>query len=140
MEVFDFIRNQTDPNSIILHPFHDDPIYKAGEPPNKPAWVFEGHYFFMSAVGERQTVFEGAVTSTTYFMGDLTYADAVRRLEEVDRFYQTDDPVWARDFLKKFKVNYVWMPKTKPLRFSVNGFLSPIFQNEQNILFVVTDV
>jgi len=137
METFDFIRNQTDPRSIILHPFHDNPIYRAGEPPQKPAMIFRGHYFFMSAIGERQTVFEGAVTSTTYFMGDLTYDDAVKRMDEVDRFYQTDDPIWARDFLTKLNVDYVWIPEDKPLRFRYEGFLSPVFQNEKNVLCAV---
>lgn len=138
MEVFDYIRDRTDPNAVILHPFHDNPIYRNGEPPITPAWLFEGHYFFMSAVGERQTVFEGAVTSTTYFMGDLTYADAVRRLGEVDRFYQTEDAAWARDFLKRFKINYVWMPRNKPLRFQSGGFLSPVLQNDANVLYAVS--
>ncbi|HOW58892.1 MAG TPA: hypothetical protein PLO78_04100 [Candidatus Omnitrophota bacterium] len=138
MNVFDFIRTKTSPNAVILHPFHDNPIYKAGTPPQNPAMLFQGHYFFMSALGERQTVFEGAVTSTTYFMGHLTYADAVRRLEEVDRFYQTDDASWAVNFLKRYHVDYVWMPKNQPLHFVYDEMLFPVLENNKNVLFAVS--
>jgi len=137
LEVFNYLKEKTPIASVVLHPIHDNPIYRVGEPPEKPAWMFQGHYFFVSALAERQAVFEGAATSTTYYMGDASYDEVVARMKEVDEFYTTKDLDWARSFLKRYQVNYVWMPEGHPLQFAVSALLQPVVQNSKHTLFEV---
>lgn len=137
LEILNFLRNKTPVSSVVLHPFHNNPIYKIGEPPNQPAWIFEGHYFFVSALGERQVVFEGAASSTTYYMGDASSEEVFQRVRQVDQFYESLDRTGAEAFLDRFHVNYVWVPRKKTLPFDMRGLLTPVLENPRHILFKV---
>ena len=137
LEVFHFLKEKTPVSSVVLHPIHDNPIYRVGEAPEKPAWMFQGHYFFISALAERQAVFEGAATSTTYFMGDASYEEVAARMKEVDEFYRTQDEEWARAFLKRYHPNYVWVPPNYSLQFNASSLLRPVLKNSKHTLFEV---
>ncbi len=136
LEVFNFLKDKTPVSSVVLHPFHDNPVYRVGEPPVKPAWMFGGHYYFLSALGERQAVFEGAATSTTYYMGDASHEQVVARMQEVDQFYVTADTGWAESFLDRYGVNFVWVPRDKSLQFK-SPRLVPILENPRHVLLEV---
>lgn len=137
LQVFNYLRNQTSSSSVILHPFQDNPLYRVGEKPVEPAAYFGGHYFYVSALGERQAVFEGAASSTTYYMGDASPDEVAERVSEVNRFYETDDRNWAGSFLERFKVDYVWVPRKKELHFSTEGLLEAMLRNETHSLYRV---
>ncbi len=137
VQVFEFLRKKTSPDSVILHPYRDNPLYRVGGPPIKPAAFFGGHYFYVSALGERQAVFEGAASSTTYYMGDASPEQVAERVNEVNRFYETNDRNWAGSFLERFRVDYVWVPRQKELHFPTKGLLESILQNETHSLYRV---
>ena len=137
MQVLDFLREKTPTSSIVLHPFHHNPIYEVGKNPDKPNWIFEDHYYYISALGERQAVLEGASTSTTYFMGDASPEEVIRRKRDVDQFYETQDRAWAEGFLERLHVDYVWVPREKILRFDRKDLLTPVLENDRHILYRV---
>ncbi len=137
LQVLNFLRDQTPVSSIVLHPFKDNPIYEVGKKREAPSWIFEGHYYYVSAIGERQAVLEGAPSSTTYFMGGASPEEVMERVSDVEKFYSTSDRQWAKSFLDRHEVNYVWVPRKKLLKFDTRSLLMPVLENEQQILYHV---
>lgn len=136
MEVFHYLRTQTPPDSILMHPFLDDDILDSRRP-GAVSWVFKDHYYYGSALGGRRVVMEGPKNGAVAILKPrVTPEDISRIRQDIRTIYSTQDAAEALDLLRKYQVSYLWVPAADPLHFS-SPDLRPVVQNQEHALYQV---
>ena len=63
-----------------------------------------------------------------------------RRLDDVARFFRTEDPEAARAILETYDVSWVYEVKVKtPLRFPAERLLGKVYENDEVVLHRVKE-
>lgn len=86
---------------------------------------------FISAITSRRTVLE-----CSWHMEIGSYApDLMKRKEDVNIFFMTNDTKKAKDILDKYSVSYIWVDRNKDLNFQKYGVLENFFSNQAVIIY-----
>jgi len=99
LEALWFLKNQ--PEGIILTYPHDYWLRESFEAP-KPVYVYETTAY-VSAFANKRTFLEDEMNL------EIMQADWQPRREELERFFATTDPTWAREFLEANNIRYIYL-------------------------------
>ncbi|GEM_PF-4743003 len=136
MQIFNFLRTQTAPDAVLMHPFIDDPVFDS-QHPGKPAWIFEDHYYYGSALGGRRVVMEGSKFGPVTQMLKVTPATVDQIRSDIRTIYSTREESEAVRLLKKYNVSYLWVPSDRPLQFQSSKIVSAV-KNSGHTLYHVS--
>lgn len=136
MSLFDYLRTKTPADSVVLHPFIDDFIFDP-RIPNQVSWVFEDHYYYGTALGGRRVVMEGSKNGPIVQMLKITVQELDQVRRDIATIYSTQSDEEALRLFRKYNVNYLWVQRARPLKFSTGLFLSSAIENKDHILYEV---
>lgn len=136
MQLFDFLRSQTSPEAVLMHPFMDHDV-RDSKRNGAIAWVFKDHYYLGSALGGRRVVLEGSKQGIIKESTKLTQPQIDKILNDIATVYTTADEKKALEILQKYHVSFLWVPKSKSLRFQHEKSLKKVVENPDHTLYQV---
>lgn len=130
LEALNFLSQQ--PNGVVLtYPFDRIAAKEAEANPPRPLYLYESTAY-VSAYGKKDVFLEDEVNL------DIMGYDWKARRAEIEKFYQSLDQEFVRDFLKKNNIKYIyWTAKQRAKLGDAQLGLLKIFENEKVNVWIV---
>ncbi|RJR23672.1 hypothetical protein C4578_03930 [Candidatus Microgenomates bacterium] len=127
-EALSFLRKK-EKGIVLTMPFNK---YKKGsyDQTPLPLHAYESTAY-VSAFSEKQTFLEDEMNL------DISGYPWKERKADVEKFFTSNDPVWARNFLKENNIRYIYLPAAIDLPSDLG--LEMIFGNEESRIYAVSD-
>ncbi|MBI4395392.1 MAG: hypothetical protein HY583_04240 [Candidatus Omnitrophica bacterium] len=136
IEILKYLRTRTPSDSVLMHPFADDPVLDSKKN-GKVGWIFEDHYYYGSALGGRRVVLEGSKTGPITQMARISLEQAKQIRFDIDTVYSTTKKKIAEELLRQYDVSYLWVPQSNAIKFKSSELLSPVVKNKDHTLYQV---